>query len=115
MTRWILPMVAAAALVSGVALAAEAEPAASRLAVVVDAGSAAPRVIAAAEAGGADVRVPRTATEQLSVTHLLAAQRYDVIVGVGLDRRVAVDPVAERYPGTRFALVAPSGVARALR
>ncbi len=114
MTRWLLPILLAAALLSGGALAAQADPS-PRAVVVVDARSAAPGVIAAAEAAGADVRVARTSTEQLSVTHLFAAKRYDVIVGVGLDRRVAVDPVAEHYPGTRFALVAPAGVARALR
>ena len=50
-----------------------------------------------------DVRVARTPTEQLSLTRYFAARGYD-IVGVGLDRRVAVDPVAARYPETRFRL-----------
>ena len=47
---------------------------------------------------------PARPTEQLSVTRYFAARGYD-IVGVGLDREIAVDPVAERYPDTRFSLV----------
>jgi|SRR5829696_2473380 len=114
MTRWLLPLFLAAALLSGGALAAQADDSPSRAVVVVDARSATPEVIAAARAAGAEVRVPRTATEQLSVTHYFAAKRFDVIVGVGLDRRVAVAPVAERYPGVEFRLANPSGVAHAL-
>ena len=53
----------------------------------------------------ADLRVTRTPTEQLSVTHLFAAKHYDTIVGVNLDRTIAVDPVEAEYPDTRFALV----------
>jgi basic membrane lipoprotein Med (substrate-binding protein (PBP1-ABC) superfamily) len=53
----------------------------------------------------ADLRVTRTPTEQLSVTHYFAAKHYDAIVGVNLDRTIAVDPVEDEYPGTRFALV----------
>ncbi len=45
----------------------------------------------------------RTPTEQLSVTHLLAAKGYDAVIGVGLDDASPSTPVAERYPGTRFA------------
>jgi basic membrane lipoprotein Med (substrate-binding protein (PBP1-ABC) superfamily) len=53
----------------------------------------------------ADLRVTRTPTEQLSVTHYFAAKRYDAIVGVNLDRTIAVEPVEAEYPETRFALV----------
>jgi hypothetical protein len=60
------------------------------------------RAQAAAERTGAQLRVPQTSTEELGVTHLFAARGYDTIVAVDLDRRVSVDPVAERYPGVRF-------------
>ena len=71
---------------------------------------------AAAEAAGAAVqlRVPRTATEQLSVTHYFAARGYRLVVGVGLDRDVAVAPVASKYPRTRFVATEPGRIARAL-
>jgi hypothetical protein len=89
--------------------------------VVVDATAGQdPAVLAEAEAavaasdGEATLRVPRTATEQLSVTHLFAAKGYDVIVGVGLDDRIAVDPVAAKYPHTRFLAARPGHVARTL-
>ena len=90
-----------------------------RVVVVVDA-AAGPAVQAEAEqavkAAGpeAQLRVPRTATEQLSVTHYFAAQEYRLVVGVGLDRDVAVAPVASKYPRTRFVAVEPGQVARAL-
>jgi hypothetical protein len=63
----------------------------------------------------AQLRVPRSPTEQLAVTHLFAARRY-AIVGVGLDRRIAVAPVERRYPSVRFTSAAPSqdAIARAL-
>ena len=48
---------------------------------------------------------PRTPTEQLSVTHYFAA-RGAALVGVGLDREVAVEPVLRRFPSTRLVLVA---------
>jgi basic membrane lipoprotein Med (substrate-binding protein (PBP1-ABC) superfamily) len=96
----------------------------ARIAVVVDTSQGpdpalvqrAEAAVAAAKAGGADaqLRVTRTATEQLSVTHYLAAKRYDAIVGVGLERSVAVDPVAAKYPGTAIATVAPGGLAAAV-
>lgn len=101
------------------AAAALAQPAASdhpRVAVVV-AGRAAERpelladVQAAVKRAHAELRVPRTPTEQLGVTHLLAAGRYDEVIGVGLDRRVAVAPVARRYPHTRFVSAPPQPAA----
>jgi basic membrane lipoprotein Med (substrate-binding protein (PBP1-ABC) superfamily) len=92
-----------------------------RVVVVVDASAGAdPAVLAEARAAveaagpGAQLRVPRTPTEQLSVTHYFAAQRYRLVVGVGLDRSVAVAPVALEFPHTRFVTVAPGQVARAL-
>ena len=70
---------------------------------------------AAVKAAGseAQLRVPRTSTEQLSVTHYFAARGYRLVVGVGLDRDVAVAPVAAKYPRTRFVAVEPGQVARA--
>jgi hypothetical protein len=90
-----------------------------RVVVVVDAG-ADPAVIAEAQAAveaagaGAQLRVPRTPTEQLSVTHFFAAQGYGLVVGVALDRDIAVAPVAAEYTGTRFVAAQPGQVARAL-
>ena len=70
---------------------------------------------AVARAGDeAQLRVPRTPTEQLSVTHYFAVQGYDLVVGVGLDRRVAITPVARKFPHTRFLAARPGKVARAL-
>jgi basic membrane lipoprotein Med (substrate-binding protein (PBP1-ABC) superfamily) len=51
---------------------------------------------------GAQLRVPRTTADQLGVTHVLAASGYDEVIAVGVDRRVAIAPVAARYPETRF-------------
>jgi basic membrane lipoprotein Med (substrate-binding protein (PBP1-ABC) superfamily) len=92
-----------------------------RVVVVVDAAAARqPAVLdearaAVARAGDeAQLRVPRTPTEQLSVTHYFAAQGYTLVIGVGLDRRVAVDPVAAEYPDTRFVAARPGEVMRAL-
>ena len=92
-----------------------------RVVVVVDATAGAdPAALAEAEAAvnaaepGAQLRIPRTPTEQLSVTHYFAAKGYGLVVGVGLDRDVAVAPVAAEYPRTRFVAVEPGQVARAL-
>jgi basic membrane lipoprotein Med (substrate-binding protein (PBP1-ABC) superfamily) len=51
---------------------------------------------------GAQLRVPRTTADQLGVTHVLAASGYDTVITIGVDRRIAIDPVAARYPETRF-------------
>jgi basic membrane lipoprotein Med (substrate-binding protein (PBP1-ABC) superfamily) len=106
--------------VAGCVQAAAAGPE-RRVVVVVDAAAGSdPAVLAdartaVARAGdGAQLRVPRTPTEQLSVTHYFAAKDYDLIVGVGLDRRVAVTPVAERYADTEFVDAEPGQVAAAL-
>ena len=92
-----------------------------RVVVVVDASAEAdPAVLAEAHAAvaaaghAAQLRVPRTPTEQLSVTHYFAARGYRLVVGVGLDREVAVAPVAAEFPHTRFAAAEPGQVARAL-
>jgi basic membrane lipoprotein Med (substrate-binding protein (PBP1-ABC) superfamily) len=92
-----------------------------RVAVVVDAAAAEdPAVLAEAKAAvaaagpEAQLRVPRTATEQLSVTHYFAAQGYRLVVGVDLDRDTAVTPVAEEFPRTSFVTAEPGGLARAL-
>jgi hypothetical protein len=124
-TRWIaLPVIALAVLVvAGFVIQAEGQTLRPpRIAVVVDtAGGPNPALVARAETvlatararSGADaqLRVTHTPTEQLSVTHYLAAKGYDAIVGVGLDRDVAVDPVAAKYPGTTIETVAPGALA----
>jgi hypothetical protein len=92
-----------------------------RVVVVVDAAAGRdPAVLAEARsavrrAGGeAQLRVPRTATEQLSVTHYFAARGYSLVVAVGLDRRVAIAPVETRFSHTRFVTAAPGHVGAAL-
>jgi basic membrane lipoprotein Med (substrate-binding protein (PBP1-ABC) superfamily) len=92
-----------------------------RVVVVVDASAARdPAVLAEARAAvaragdEAQLRVPRTPTEQLAVTHYFAAQGYTTIIGVGLDRRVAVDPVAAKYPQTHFVAASPRHITQAL-
>jgi hypothetical protein len=111
MTRLISILLAALALGAATTQADVARPRQS--VAVVLAGDAARRGDLAAALKGVPVRVPRTAAEQLAVTHLLAAQGVRRVIGVGLNERVAVDPVARRYPGTRF--VAAPADARALR
>jgi basic membrane lipoprotein Med (substrate-binding protein (PBP1-ABC) superfamily) len=66
------------------------------------------RRLAAAE--GAQLRVPRTTADELGVTHLLAASGYDQVITVGVDRRVAIAPVAARYPETRFVELSASAL-----
>ncbi len=61
-----------------------------------------------------ELRVTRTPTEQLSVTHYFAAKKYDSIVGFGLDEAIAVAPVAARFPSIRFALADERGAAAAI-
>lgn len=104
--------------VAGFVFPAEGQsPRPSRFVVVVDQSSgrdqaavdAATRAVEAARGAEAELRITRTPTEQLSVTSYFAARGYDVI-GVGLDREIAVDPVAERYPDTRFTSVDAAGL-----
>ena len=100
-----LALVAGSAVAAGLAQTAENDR--PKVAIVV-AGQAAEqssvveraRRLAADE--GAQLRVPRTTADQLGVTHLLAAEGYDRVITVGVDRRVAIAPVAARYPQTTF-------------
>ena len=92
-------------------------PAPARFVVVVDesagrdaaAVDAATRAVTGARGAEGELRITRTPTEQLSVTRYFAARGYD-IVGVALDRDIAVDPVAEHYPDTRFTHVDAAGL-----
>jgi basic membrane lipoprotein Med (substrate-binding protein (PBP1-ABC) superfamily) len=104
----------------GVSQVASAAPE-RRVVVVVDTTAGTdPAVLAEAEAavkrshGAAELRVTRTPTEQLSVTHYFAARGYDLVVGVGLDDRVAVRPVARKFPHTQFLAARPGHIARAI-
>jgi type IV secretory pathway VirJ component len=60
------------------------------------------RVRTLAARDGAQLRVTHTTADQLGVTHLLAASGYDQVKTVGVDRRIAIAPVAARFPETRF-------------
>ena len=124
MTRLSLlsALVVSALGVAGFVVQAEGQsPAPPRFVVVVDesagrddaAVAAATRAVTAARDAEGELRITRTPTEQLSVTRYFAARGYDV-VGVGLDRETAVDPVAERYPDTRFTLVGARGLLAAV-
>jgi hypothetical protein len=105
MTRTLIATLALA-LVAAVALASPRDT--PRVAVVL-AGQAAERadLRQQVERAGVELRIPRSAADQLGATHLLAADRFATVIAVGADRRVAVDPVARRYPGTHF-LVEPA-------
>jgi basic membrane lipoprotein Med (substrate-binding protein (PBP1-ABC) superfamily) len=100
-----LALLAGSAVAAGLAQTAENDR--PKVAIVV-AGQAAdqPSVVERARKLAADtdaqLRVPRTTADQLGVTHLLAASGYDKVITVGVDRRVAITPVAARYPETRF-------------
>ena len=97
-----------AALVSLSALASTGSPG-KRVAVVMDRSVAQDpsRRAAAAEwlrtQGAANIapRIANSPTQQLGVTSALAVRGYDLVVAVGLDRRVAIDPVLRRYPDLR--------------
>jgi basic membrane lipoprotein Med (substrate-binding protein (PBP1-ABC) superfamily) len=122
MTFRILPIAGVLALaIFACVQAAPAAPEQRRVVVVVDAAAGRdPAVLdearaAVARAGAeAQLRVPRTATEQLSVTHYFAALGYDLVVGVGLDDRVAVTPVERKFPRTEFVSARPGHVAEAV-
>ena len=105
MTRLVATALAALALGGATTEADVARPRAE-VAVVLGGAAARRGDLVAALKGVVPVRVPRSEAEQLAVTHLLAAQGVRRVIGVGLDRRVAVEPVARRYPGTRFESVA---------
>ena len=130
--RWIaVPVLVALALVAAgsVFVAASRSPVPQRVLVVVDATAGrddalvdrAEAALARAERAGVEgqLRVTRTPTEQLSVTRYFAALGYDRVIAVGLDRSIAVEPVAHRYPELRFSLVdgsrLPAAIARTAR
>jgi hypothetical protein len=104
-----LTAVALAALIALSALASHDDSRAQRVAVVMDASVAQdPARRAAADewlrshgAAGVAPRIANGPTQQLSVTSTLAVRGYDVIVAVGLDGPVAIDPVVQRYPALR--------------
>ena len=100
----VLALFAGSAVAAAVAQTESAKPAV----VLLVAGKAAenPQVLARAKAAtdrtGAQLRVAHTTADQLGVTHYFAARGYDTIVTVGADRRIAIAPVADHYPGVRF-------------
>ena len=107
-TRTALMAAALAALVSLSALASHGSRA-QRVAVVMDAsgrtrpcppGGRRPWLRSHGAAGVAP-RITEGPTQQLAVTSALAVRGYDVIVAVGLDGPVAIDPVVRRYPELR--------------
>jgi hypothetical protein len=109
--RQLISVVVAVFAISGAAaLTAEGDQRQPKVAVVV-AGQAAeqPGVVARARDiasdRGAQLRVTHTTAEELGVTHLLAAARYDEVLTLGVDRRIAIDPVTARFPDTRFVAV----------
>jgi basic membrane lipoprotein Med (substrate-binding protein (PBP1-ABC) superfamily) len=121
MTLRILPIAGLLAL--AIFACVQAAPAASerRVVVVVDAAAGRDpavldeaRAVVARAGSEAQLRVPRTPTEQLSVTHYFAARHYTLVIGVGLDEAHAVAPVAPKYPRTRFVTAEPGHVAEAL-
>jgi basic membrane lipoprotein Med (substrate-binding protein (PBP1-ABC) superfamily) len=99
-----LALFAGSAVAAGLAQTSED----GRKVAIVVAGRAAeqPSVVARARAAaddtGAQLRVTHTTADQLAVTHLLAASGYDEVLTVGVDRRIAIDPVEARFPETRF-------------
>jgi ABC-type sugar transport system substrate-binding protein len=111
MTTRFLPttLLLALALAGVTAVAVADSPPTGHTVVVADASVPHATAIAAQRAAGpdAELRIPRSPTEQLSVTRWFAARGYD-IVGLGLSQATAVDPVAQRYPAVRFTL-APDG------
>ncbi len=122
MTRSIL---IAAVLVLGVAgfvfPASGESPEPARFVVVVDESAGrdaaavdiATRAVTGARGAEGELRITRTPTEQLSVTRYFAARGYD-IVGIRLDREIAVDPVEDHYPDTRITLVDRGGLPAAV-
>jgi len=103
-----LALLAGSAVAAG--LAQTAEHAHPRTAIVI-AGEAAtnPVTIARARATTDDVRVAKTTSDQLGVTHMLAARGYDTVLTVGVDRRIAITPVEKKFPHTRFVAAEAEG------
>ena len=109
--RQFLTIVVAVFAISGAAaLSAKGEQSTPKVAVVV-AGQAAeqPSVVARARDiaadRGAQLRVTHTTADELGVTHRLAAASYDEVLTIGVDRRIAIDPVTARFPDTRFVAI----------
>ena len=69
---------------------------------------------AVADATDADLKVVKTTAETLGVVHMLAARGYDTVVTVGVDRRSAIAPVAEKYPRVRFVAAKANGLGAAM-
>ncbi len=119
MTRSLLAGLLLALAASGCVQAAAAAPEERRVVVVVDATTTRDTAVlaearaAVASTDGAELRVPRTPTEQLSVTHYFAARGFDIL-GVGLSERVAVDPVSAHYAGISITAATPGTIARTL-
>jgi hypothetical protein len=124
MTRLLPTLLLAVAVlfVAGFAFQAEGQaPTPPRFVVVVDASAgrdaaaidAATEAVRSARGADGELRITRTPTEQLSVTSYFAARGYDV-VGAGLDRDIAVDPVADAYPATHFSLTDRDGLPAAV-
>ena len=122
--RWLaLPaLVVAALFVAGFVIQAKGDaPRPPRFVVVVDTTSgrdaaaitSATSAVRAARDADGELRITRTPTEQLSVTRYFAARGF-AIVGIDLDRSVAVSPVAARYPAVRFALTDARGLPAAV-
>ena len=55
------------------------------------------------------MRVVKTSSDQLGVTHMLAAKGYDKVLTVGVDRRIAITPVEKKFPHTRFVAAEAEG------
>jgi len=111
-----------ALLVAGFVFQAEGqEPRPERFVVVVDesagrnaaAVDAATTAVRSARRADGELRITHSPTEQLSVTRYFAARGY-AIVGIGLDPRIAVAPVFDRYPAVRFALTDSRGLPAAV-
>jgi len=60
------------------------------------------RIRAEARTHDAQLRIVHTTADELGALHLLAVSGYKEIVTLGVDRRIAIDPVAQRFPHTRF-------------
>jgi hypothetical protein len=114
----VLALFASSAMAAG--LAQTSGDGSPRMAIVV-AGEAAQRpdvvahaktAVASAASDDAELRVVHTSADELGATHMLAVRGYDKVITVGVDRRIAVAPVAKRFPGTQFVAVSPSALAR---
>jgi basic membrane lipoprotein Med (substrate-binding protein (PBP1-ABC) superfamily) len=119
-TRFARLASAAAAVLAAFAavatLAHTAEETQPKTALVI-AGKAAvdPALVAKARNADADLRVVKVNADTLGVTLMLAARGYGEVVTVGVDRRTAIEPVARRYPDTRFVVADEGDFERVLK